>query len=140
MSQILITPLEGTARSINGRVLTGGYHYLLVEKNQPEVLNFLTLGVATAIADLEIEQVLSPVDVDKLVAELENSRKQEEGESLIDYRANLYRFAVESLLSKLEEDNKEVEGEDAEKTVAAPKTGKNSGAKGKTNTDAEDVN
>ena len=39
MAQILITPLPGTARSFNGRVLTGGHHYMLVQKNEVEILN-----------------------------------------------------------------------------------------------------
>lgn len=103
MAQILITPLPGTARSFNGRVLTGGHHYMLVQKNEVEILNALTMGVIVALEGVEIEKTISPVELDKLVRELAMSREKEKDESYEDYRANLYRFAVESMTSETEE-------------------------------------
>ena len=103
MAQILITPLPGTARSFNGRVLTGGHHYMLVQKNEVEILNALTMGVIVALEGVEIEKPISPVELDKLVRELAMSREKEKDESYEDYRANLYRFAVESMTSETEE-------------------------------------
>ena len=104
MAQILITPLPGTARSFNGRVLTGGHHYMLVQKNEVEILNALTMGVIVALEGVEIEKTISPVELDKLVRELAMSREKEKDESYEDYRANLYRFAVESMTSETEEE------------------------------------
>ncbi len=103
MAQILITPLPGTARSFNGRVLTGGHHYMLVQKNEVEIRNALTMGVIVALEGVEIEKTISPVELDKLVRELAMSREKEKDESYEDYRANLYRFAVESMTSETEE-------------------------------------
>ena len=109
MAQILITPLPGTARSFNGRVLTGGHHYMLVQKNEVEILNALTMGVIVALEGVEIEKTISPVELDKLVRELAMSREKEKDESYEDYRANLYRFAVESMTSELQEEAPEPE-------------------------------
>lgn len=109
MAQILITPLPGTARSFNGRVLTGGHHYMLVQKNEVEILNALTMGVIIALEGVEIEKTISPVELDKLVRELAMSREKEKDESYEDYRANLYRFAVESMTSETEEEAAEKE-------------------------------
>ena len=116
MTQILITPVHGTARSIAGKVMTGGHHYLLVDKTAVDVRNALTQGHAVALEGLEIEKRLSPREVDKLVRELAQSRTQEEGESYEDYRANLYRFAIESLTS---EGENTAEDEEAKKAAAA---------------------
>ena len=107
MAQILITPLPGTARSFNGRVLTGGHHYMLVQKNEVEILNALTMGVIVALEGVEIEKTISPVELDQLVRELAMSREKEDDESYEDYRANLYRFAVESMTSELKEEKPE---------------------------------
>lgn len=107
MAQILITPLPGTARSFNGRVLTGGHHYMLVQKNEVEILNALTMGVIVALEGVEIEKPISPVELDQLVRELAMSREKEKDESYEDYRANLYRFAVESMTSELQEEKPE---------------------------------
>ena len=107
MAQILITPLSGTARSFNGRVLTGGHHYMLVQKNEVEILNALTMGVIVALEGVEIEKPISPVELDQLVRELAMSREKEKDESYEDYRANLYRFAVESMTSEIQEEKPE---------------------------------
>ena len=115
MAQILITPLPGTARSFNGRVLTGGHHYMLVQKNEVEILNALTMGVIIALEGVEIEKTISPVELDKLVRELAMSREKEKDESYEDYRANLYRFAVESMTSETEEEAAEKEATPAPK-------------------------
>lgn len=115
MAQILITPLPGTARSFNGRVLTGGHHYMLVQKNEVEILNALTMGVIVALEGVEIEKTISPVELDKLVRELAMSREKEKDESYEDYRANLYRFAVESMTSETEEEAAEKEATPAPK-------------------------
>lgn len=109
MAQILITPLPGTARSFNGRVLTGGHHYMLVQKNEVEILNALTMGVITALEGVEIDKHISPVELDKLVRELAVSREKGKNESYEDYRANLYRFAVESMTSESQEEKPEPE-------------------------------
>lgn len=121
MAQILITPLPGTARSFNGRVLTGGHHYMLVQKNEVEILNALTMGVIVALEGVEIEKTISPVELDKLVRELAMSRVKEKDESYEDYRANLYRFAVESMTSETEEE--------AAKKESAPTPKRNTGGK-----------
>ena len=109
MTQILITPLPGTARSFNGRVLTGGHHYMLVQKNEVEILNALTMGVIVALEGVEVNKPISPAELDKLVRELALSREKEKDESYEDYRANLYRFAVESMTSELQEETPEPE-------------------------------
>lgn len=109
MTQILITPLPGTARSFNGRVLTGGHHYMLVQKNEVEILNALTMGVIVALEGVEVNKPISPAELDKLVRELAMSREKEKDESYEDYRANLYRFAVESMTSELQEEAPEPE-------------------------------
>ena len=116
MTQILITPVHGTARSIAGKVMTGGHHYVLVDKTAVDVRNALTQGHAVALEGLEIKKRLSPREVDNLVRELAQSRAQEENESYEDYRANLYRFAVEALCS---EGEITVEDKGAEKAAAA---------------------
>ena len=116
MTQILITPVHGTARSIAGKVMTGGHHYVLVDKTAVDVRNALTQGHAIALEGLEIKKRLSPREVDKLVHELAQSRAQEENESYEDYRANLYRFAVEALCS---EGETTAEDKGAEKAAAA---------------------
>ena len=121
MAQILITPLPGTARSFNGRVLTGGHHYMLVQKNEVEILNALTMGVIVALEGVEIEKTISPVELDKLVRELAMSREKEKDESYEDYRANLYRFAVESMTSETEEE--------AAKKESTPTPKRNTGGK-----------
>lgn len=121
MAQILITPLPGTARSFNGRVLTGGHHYMLVQKNEVEIRNALTMGVIVALEGVEIEKTISPVELDKLVRELAMSREKEKDESYEDYRANLYRFAVESMTSETEEE--------AAKKESAPTPKRNTGGK-----------
>ena len=121
MAQILITPLLGTARSFNGRVLTGGHHYMLVQKNEVEILNALTMGVIVALEGVEIEKPISPVELDKLVRELAMSREKEKDESYEDYRANLYRFAVESMTSETEEE--------AAKKESTPTPKRNTGGK-----------
>ena len=109
MAQILITPLPGTARSFNGRVLTGGHHYMLVQKNEVEILNALTMGVIVALEGVEVDKPISPTELDQLVRELAVSREKEKDESYEDYRANLYRFAVESMTSELQEEKPEPE-------------------------------
>ena len=109
MTQILITPLPGTARSFNGRVLTGGHHYMLVQKNEVEILNALTMGVIVALEGVEVNKPISAAELDKLVRELAVSREKEKDESYEDYRANLYRFAVESMTSELQEEKPEAE-------------------------------
>lgn len=124
MAQILITPLPGTARSFNGRVLTGGHHYMLVQKNEVEILNALTMGVIVALEGVEIEKTISPVELDKLVRELAMSREKEKDESYEDYRANLYRFAVESMTSETEEE--------AAKKESTPTPKRNTGGKKQT--------
>ena len=124
MTQILITPLPGTARSFNGRVLTGGHHYMLVQKNEVEILNALTMGVIVALEGVEIEKPISPVELDKLVRELAMSREKEKDESYEDYRANLYRFAVESMTSETEEE--------AAKKESTPTPKRNTGGKKQT--------
>ena len=116
MTQILITPVHGTARSIAGKVMTGGHHYVLVDKTAVDVRNALTQGHAVALEGLEIKKRLSPREVDEMVRELAQSRAQEENESYEDYRANLYRFAVEALCS---EGETTAEDEEAEKDAAA---------------------
>ena len=116
MTQILITPVHGTARSIAGKVMTGGHHYVLVDKTAVDVRNALTQGHAVALEGLEIKKRLSPREVDEMVRELAQSRAQEEKESYEDYRANLYRFAVEALCS---EGEITVEDKGAEKAAAA---------------------
>lgn len=107
MAQILITPLPGTARSFNGRVLTGGHHYMLVQKNEVEILNALTMGVIVALEGVEVDKPISSTELDQLVRELAVSREKEKDESYEDYRANLYRFAVESMTSELQEEKSE---------------------------------
>ena len=124
MAQILIPPLPGTARSFNGRVLTGGHHYMLVQKNEVEILNALTMGVIVALEGVEIEKTISPVELDKLVRELAMSREKEKDESYEDYRANLYRFAVESMTSETEEE--------AAKKESTPTPKRNTGGKKQT--------
>ena len=124
MAQILITPLPGTARSFNGRVLTGGHHYMLVQKNEVEIRNALTMGVIVALEGVEIEKTISPVELDKLVRELAMSREKEKDESYEDYRANLYRFAVESMTSEPEEE--------AAKKESTPTPKRNTGGKKQT--------
>lgn len=109
MTQILITPLPGTARSFNGRVLTGGHHYMLVQKNEVEILNALTMGVIVALEGVEVNKPISPAELDQLVRELAMSREKEKDESYEDYRANLYRFAVESMTSEFQEETPEPE-------------------------------
>ena len=109
MTQILITPLPGTARSFNGRVLTGGHHYMLVQKNNVEILNALTMGVIVALEGVEVNKPISPAELDNLVRELAMSREKEKDESYEDYRANLYRFAVESMTSEIQEETSEPE-------------------------------
>ena len=109
MTQILITPLPGTARSFNGRVLTGGHHYMLVQKNEVEILNALTMGVIVALEGVEVDKPISPTELDQLVRELAVSREKEKDESYEDYRANLYRFAVEAMTSELQEEKPEPE-------------------------------
>ena len=116
MTQILITPVHGTARSIAGKVMTGGHHYVLVDKTAVDVRNALTQGHAIALEGLEIKKRLSPREVDEMVRELAQSRAQEENESYEDYRANLYRFAVEALCS---EGETTVEDKGAEKAATA---------------------
>ena len=116
MTQILITPVHGTARSIAGKVMTGGHHYVLVDKTAVDVRNALTQGHAVALEGLEIKKRLSPREVDEMVRELAQSRAQEENESYEDYRANLYRFAVEALCS---EGETTAEDKGAEKAAAA---------------------
>ena len=116
MTQILITPVHGTARSIAGKVMTGGHHYVLVDKTAVDVRNALTQGHAVALEGLEIKKRLSPREVDEMVRELAQSRAQEENESYEDYRANLYRFAVEALCS---EGETAAEDKGAEKAAAA---------------------
>ena len=116
MTQILITPVHGTARSIAGKVMTGGHHYVLVDKTAVDVRNALTQGHAVALEGLEIKKRLSPREVDEMVRELAQSRAQEENESYEDYRANLYRFAVEALCS---EGETTAEDKGAEKDAAA---------------------
>ena len=116
MTQILITPVHGTARSIAGKVMTGGHHYVLVDKTAIDVRNALTQGHAVALGRLEVRKRLSPREVDEMVRELAQSRAQEENESYEDYRANLYRFAVEALCS---EGETTAEDKEAEKAAAA---------------------
>ena len=118
MTQILITPLPGTARSFNGRVLTGGHHYMLVQKNEVEILNALTMGVIAALEGVEVDKPISPTELDQLVRELAVSREKEKDESYEDYRANLYRFAVEAMTSELQEEKLE------EKPEPKPTTGR----------------
>ena len=121
MTQILITPVHGTARSIAGKVMTGGHHYVLVDKTAVDVRNALTQGHAVALEGLEIKKRLSPREVDNLVRELAQSRAQEENESYEDYRANLYRFAVEALCSEGETtaEAKKATAAEAKKAAAA---------------------
>lgn len=121
MTQILITPVHGTARSIAGKVMTGGHHYVLVDKTAIDVRNALTQGHAVALGRLEVRKRLSPREVDEMVRELAQSRAQEENESYDDYRANLYRFAVEALCSEGEIN---VEAKGAKKAAAEAKAAK----------------
>lgn len=124
MTQILITPLPGTARSFNGRVLTGGHHYMLVQKNEVEILNALTMGVIVALEGVEVDKPISPTELDQLVRELAVSREKEKDESYEDYRANLYRFAVEAMTSELQEEKPEPEKNTGrrKKQTAEPKS------------------
>ena len=139
MTQILITPVHGTARSIAGKVMTGGHHYVLVDKTAVDVRNALTQGHAIALEGLEIKKRLSPREVDKLVHELAQSRAQEENESYEDYRANLYRFAVEALCSEGETtaEDKEAEKDAAAKAKKAAAEAKKAAAEAKAAKEAE---
>ena len=139
MTQILITPVHGTARSIAGKVMTGGHHYVLVDKTAVDVRNALTQGHAVALEGLEIKKRLSPREVDNLVRELAQSRAQEENESYEDYRANLYRFAVEALCSEGETtaEDKEAEKDAAAKAKKAAAEDKKAAAEAKAAKEAE---
>lgn len=119
MSYILITPVKGTARSINGVVLTSGVHYMLVRRDQIEVRNALTQLHIEAVEAFSTDKFVDHSEIRKLVEELQISRKQEENESYEDYRRNLYLYAVEVLTSE----NKEVE------TDSEPKTQKSTSRK-----------
>lgn len=139
MNQILITPVHGTARSIAGKVMTGGHHYVLVDKTAVDVRNALTQGHAVALEGLEIKKRLSPREVDEMVRELAQSRAQEENESYEDYRANLYRFAVEALCSEGETtaEDKEAEKDAAAKAKKAAAEAKKAAAEAKAAKEAE---
>ena len=139
MTQILITPVHGTARSIAGKVMTGGHHYVLVDKTAVDVRNALTQGHAVALEGLEIRKRLSPREVDEMVRELAQSRAQEENESYEDYRANLYRFAVEALCSEGETtaEDKEAEKDAAAKAKKAAAEAKKAAAEAKAAKEAE---
>lgn len=139
MTQILITPVHGTARSIAGKVMTGGHHYVLVDKTAVDVRNALTQGHAVALEGLEIKKRLSPREVDEMVRELAQSRAQEENESYEDYRANLYRFAVEALCSEGETtaEDKEAEKDAAAKAKKAAAEAKKAAAEAKAAKEAE---
>lgn len=139
MTQILITPVHGTARSIAGKVMTGGHHYVLVDKTAVDVRNALTQGHAIALEGLEIKKRLSPREVDEMVRELAQSRAQEENESYEDYRANLYRFAVEALCSEGETtaEDKEAEKDAAAKAKKAAAEAKKAAAEAKAAKEAE---
>lgn len=119
MSYILITPVKGTARSINGVVLTSGVHYMLVRRDQIEVRNALTQLHIEAVEGFSTDKFVDHSEIRKLVEELQISRKQEENESYEDYRRNLYLYAVEVLTSE----NKEAE------TDSEPKTQKSTSRK-----------
>ena len=121
MTQILITPTLGTARAILGKVMTGGHHYLLVDKTEVSVRNLLTQDLAVAVEGIQVDVPLSARSVDELVKELAVSREKEKDESYEDYRANLYRFAIESLTKETETGGVEEDAEAiaAEKAAAA---------------------
>lgn len=123
MTKILITPTLGTARAILGKVMTGGHHYLLVDKTEVSIRNLLTQDLAVAVEGIQVDVPLSARAVDELVKELAVSREKEKDESYEDYRANLYRFAIESLTKEIETGGVEEDAEAiaAEKAAAAAK-------------------
>lgn len=130
---ILITPAPNTSRAMNGKVMSGGRHYLLVEKNNVLVRNALAQGNMVTLEGFTYEgKPLSSLEIDNLVRELSKSRKQEASESYEEYRGNLYRYAVESLgsMGDSEDDEEKVE-------TAAPK--KRQSAKSAKTADASDT-
>lgn len=105
MTKIFITPVEGTARMVCGKVMTGGVHYAAVNKVDIEARNALSLGYVTQLEGVELKDGYSVQDYEELHRELAKDRVREEGESAADYYANLVRYTVESLNSKKEDED-----------------------------------
>lgn len=109
---VLLTPAPNTARSFNGKTLSGGRHYVLVQKNEVTVRNALAQGTMVILEGFEhTGAFISQREIDKLVRELATTRVKEENETYEEYRGNLYRFAVESLASGNDEDEVDAEAE-----------------------------
>lgn len=124
---VLITPAPNTARSLFGHVMSGGRHYLLVEKTNVFVRNGLAQGNFVLLEGFEHNGAfITKNAIDQMVQELAKSRKQEENETYEEYRGNLYRFAVEALAAE-QEGTDEANAED-EKPASKKRTSTKSAA------------
>lgn len=104
MSKILITPIQGTARYLGGRMCVGGIQYALADDQSVEIRNNLALGLITKLENTKIAENINSADFYKLVQELEKDKPRDlEKETVEDYFANIYRFAAEALSSKSED-------------------------------------
>lgn len=101
MAKIFITPVIGTARTINSRVCVGGTHYVVANERSIEVRNLLSLNLITKLDGINLNDEVPDADFYSLLAELERDKPRDaEKETTNDYFANLVRFAAEALNSK----------------------------------------
>lgn len=122
---ILITPAPNTSRAMHGKVMSGGRHYILVERTDVLVRNALAQGTMVSLEGFEHKGAfIARADIDNLVRELGRTRKQEEGETYEEYRGNLYRFAVESLASEQEDEGNAEDEKPTQKKRAPSKSAK----------------
>lgn len=122
MAKIFITPVLGTARTIQGRVCVGGTHYVVANELSVEVRNLLALNLITKLDGVTLNDDVADSEYYELLRELERDKPRDvEKETTEDYFANLVRFAAESLNSKkVEDEEKPV----VEKKQPKPKTEK----------------
>ena len=131
MAKIFITPVEGTARMVCGKVMTGGVHYAAVNKVDIEARNALALGYVTQLEGVELKDGFSVQEYEELYRELAKGRVREEGESATDYFANLVRFTADSLNSQKEDTVETTADSDVEKTKDAAAEAKKAAAEAK---------
>ncbi|QHJ78650.1 MAG: hypothetical protein [Caudoviricetes sp.] len=100
MSKVLITPLVGTVRMINGTTYVGGDRYLITDRSAVNIRNLLSLDIITVLEGVEVSDDVTQKEFNELVEELSRSTPRKEGETAQEYNTNLARYAIEALNSK----------------------------------------
>lgn len=100
MAKILVTPLVGTVRMINGTTYVGGDRYLIADRSAVNIRNLLSLEIISELDGVEVGDHITQKEFNELVEELSFSTPRKEGETAHEYNTNLARYAIEALNSK----------------------------------------